>query len=100
MTLRGEIVDSKCYLGAMKPGAGRVHRACAQICLEGGIPPVLVVRDASGKERHYVLTSQEGGPVHREVLPFVAEPVSVAGSVVRRAGVNWLSIDPEAIERL
>ena len=28
-TLRGEIVDSKCYLGVMKPGRGKPHRACA-----------------------------------------------------------------------
>ncbi|MBY0261540.1 MAG: hypothetical protein K2Q20_04315, partial [Phycisphaerales bacterium] len=25
VTLRGEVVDSKCYLGAMKPGEGRTH---------------------------------------------------------------------------
>jgi hypothetical protein len=27
VTLRGEIVDSKCYLGVMNPGNGKVHRA-------------------------------------------------------------------------
>jgi hypothetical protein len=29
MTLTGEIVDSKCYLGVMNPGQGKVHRDCA-----------------------------------------------------------------------
>jgi hypothetical protein len=30
--LRGEIVDSKCYLGVMNPGNGKVHRDCAVRC--------------------------------------------------------------------
>ena len=38
-TLTGEIVDSKCYLGVMNPGRGKVHRDCAARCLSGGIPP-------------------------------------------------------------
>ena len=35
VTLYGEIVDSKCFLGVMKPGAGKVHRARAAMCLTG-----------------------------------------------------------------
>jgi len=38
MTLRGEIADSKCALGAMSPGVFKPHRACAIACLSGGIP--------------------------------------------------------------
>ena len=38
-TLSGEIVDSKCYLGVMNPGNGKVHRDCAVRCISGGIPP-------------------------------------------------------------
>ena len=44
-TLTGEIVDSKCYLGAMNPGAGGA--ACAGLCLIGGIP-AFVTRDRAG----------------------------------------------------
>src|SRR5262249_5121008 len=36
--LTGEIVDSKCYLGVMNPGSGKIHRDCASRCLSGGIP--------------------------------------------------------------
>jgi hypothetical protein len=43
VTLRGEIVDAKCYLGAMKPGDGRTHRGCARLCLKGGMPPAVRV---------------------------------------------------------
>ena len=47
-TLRGEIVDSKCYLGVMKPGNLKTHRACAVRCISGGVPPVLLVRGGTG----------------------------------------------------
>ena len=45
VTLTGEIVDSKCYLGVMNPGQGKVHRDCAGRCLSGGIPPIFVTTD-------------------------------------------------------
>lgn len=47
-TLKGEIVDSKCYLGVMNPGNLKAHRACAINCIQGGVPPVLLVRDGGG----------------------------------------------------
>jgi len=48
-TLAGEIVDSKCYLGVIKPGELKVHRACAARCLSGGVPPLFLVRDGSAR---------------------------------------------------
>jgi hypothetical protein len=47
--VRGEIVDSKCFLGVMVPGSGKTHKDCASLCLRGGIPPALYVRDQSGQ---------------------------------------------------
>lgn len=98
VTLAGEIVDSKCYLGRMRPGGGRTHRACAQLCIAGGIPPVLVAR-SSGRETHFVLSSEAGGSVAREVLDDVAVPVRVRGQLFRWADMNELRIDPSTIER-
>lgn len=99
-TLRGEIVDIKCWLGRMKPGDGRTHRACAQFCIQGGIPPVLVSRDKAGIERRYVLTANDGGPVNDGVLPFVAEAVELDGRLETVAGLSFLRIDPTRIRRL
>ncbi|MCB9592529.1 MAG: hypothetical protein H6719_07340 [Sandaracinaceae bacterium] len=100
VTLVGEIVDSKCYLGRMRPGGGRTHRACAQLCVSGGIPPVLVTRGPAG-ETHYLLASEAGGSVADDVLPFVAEPVRVRGSLERLGSdLRILRIDPTDIERL
>ncbi|MEL6236909.1 MAG: hypothetical protein AAFR46_21145, partial [Pseudomonadota bacterium] len=43
--LVGEICDGKCYAGAMRPGTGLAHKACAILCLDGGVPPVFVATD-------------------------------------------------------
>lgn len=83
-TLLGEIVDTKCYLGAMKPGRGKPHRDCASLCIRGGIPAALLVRTASG-ERHLVhLLNLRGRPLGRELLEWVGEPVEVWGTLRRR----------------
>jgi hypothetical protein len=49
--LRGEIVDTKCYLGVMTPGEDKVHRGCAVRCISRGVPPAFLVRDASADSR-------------------------------------------------
>ena len=79
----GEIVDTKCYLGAMKPGRGKPHRACASLCIRGGIPAALLVRTRSGESALIHLTNTLGQPVGREVLEWVGEPVEVTG-ILRR----------------
>lgn len=61
--LRGEVVDAKCYLGAMKPGGGRTHRGCAALCLRGGVPPLFAFRDAAGKPGYALMVNAAGGPI-------------------------------------
>jgi len=59
-TLTGAIVDTKCYLGVMNPGEGKVHRDCATRCISGGIPPAFMVRQSDGQQIIYVLTDPDG----------------------------------------
>ena len=99
VTLRGEIVDSKCYAGRMRPGVGHGHRACAQLCILGGIPPVLVTTEADGRETHYVLASRDGGRLNDAAAPFAAEPVAVRGQLIRRGDLLELRVDPADIHR-
>lgn len=99
VTLAGEIVDSKCYAGRMRPGVGHGHRACAQLCILGGIPPVLVTTGDEGRETHYVLASRDGGRLNDAAAPFAAEPVSVRGRLVRRGDLLELRVDPAEIHR-
>jgi len=100
VTLVGEIVDSKCWLGVMKPGEGKVHRACATLCIKGGIPPLLSARDRDGNTLSAILVSPEGRPVNEAVLELVALPVRVSGQLERRGDILFLRADPMTIERL
>jgi hypothetical protein len=81
VTLRGEIVDSKCYLGAMKPGGGRTHKGCAALCLRGGVPPLLVTPDDAGGTHSYLLTNETAGPLGEELLDRVGEDVELSGEL-------------------
>jgi hypothetical protein len=100
VTLRGEIVDSKCYLGAMKPGDTRTHKACATLCIRGGIPPMLVERLADGSVRCTLLANDRGGPLGADALPFVAEPVELSGELEVRSGLRRVRVAPGSIRRL
>lgn len=60
VTLIGELVDTKCYLGVMNPGRGKVHRGCAAECLRGGVPPGLLVSDSHGEQVLVLLEPHDG----------------------------------------
>lgn len=99
-TLRGEIVDSKCFLGAMKPGDQKTHKACATLCVRGGIPPVLVERLKDGVVRCTLLVGPDGGPLEAAAFDRIAEPVEVTGSLETLAGLRRLRVAADAIRRL
>ncbi len=96
-TLRGEIIDPKCYIGAMKPGGGKTHKGCAVLCLRGGIPPMLVTQDEAGHETYFLLTDATGGAIVDTLLPFVGEPVELTGELMRQGDVFVLRCDENAI---
>jgi hypothetical protein len=79
--LRGEIVDFKCYLGAMKPGDGKTHKACAALCISNGIPPMLITRNERGDLEYVLLEDADGASVSDRVAPFAGEPIEVEGAL-------------------
>ncbi|MGP1345939.1 MAG: hypothetical protein ACTS3F_04620 [Phycisphaerales bacterium] len=93
LTLHAEILDSKCFLGAMKPGQGRTHRACAQLCIQGGIPPMIEARDHNNSPRRLLLLTPEGGPANDLVLPHAALPVLIRGQLARLGNAEALRIE-------
>lgn len=98
--LVGEIVDSKCYLGVMKPGRGKPHRSCAARCISGGVPPMLLVTSRAGDTRQLLLLGPDGGPLGVELLDLVAEPVEIEGEVVLSGDLWYLRTDRAAIRRV
>jgi hypothetical protein len=92
VTLSGEIVDSKCYHGAMKPGEGKTHKACATLCVRGGIPPSLVVWDGD-KTTLVLLAGADGGPIEERWLEYVGDMVEVKGRASTRAGLMVVRVE-------
>jgi len=99
-TFVGEIVDSKCYLGVMNPGLLLAHRDCAILCISGGIPPILFVRQKIGPPIYLLLTAADNQPVNQQVLDLVAEPVQITGEVERQGDLLILRADPKTYRRV
>lgn len=100
VTLRGEIVDSKCYLGAMRPGEGKVHRSCANVCLMGGIPPMLAVFHENAPASLILLADKDGNALQSDILGYVAPYVSIEGELFRRDDLLILRTASERIALL
>ena len=99
-TLRGEIIDPKCYFGVMKPGEGKVHRDCAIRCILGGIPPVLHVQNEKGESNYYLLVGPNGEKMNEAVQDIVGEPVSIEAKVVQQDDWIILYTGKEKIKRI
>jgi hypothetical protein len=103
VVMRGEIVDPKCFSGAMKPGDGKTHKACAALCLRGGIPPVLVAAASDGSSEYYVLTNRSGDPLDgvelAKVIAVVGEPVEVEGAIETSHDFRVLNADIDTLRR-
>ncbi|NNE67798.1 MAG: hypothetical protein HKN33_14645 [Pyrinomonadaceae bacterium] len=100
MALRGEIIDSKCYLGVMNPGNTKVHRDCAVACIRGGVPAMFLVKDSKGNKSELWLLSEDGRTPNSEILDYVAEPVELRGRVTRVGAQLFFYADLSKIKRL
>jgi hypothetical protein len=81
--LTGEICDGKCYAGAMRPGRGLAHKACADLCLAGGIPPVFVSSGPVEGRNFFLMADSEGRLPGDELKALLALYIEVEGEVER-----------------
>jgi hypothetical protein len=94
VTVTGEIVDSKCFLGVMNPGQGKVHRDCAARCLSGGTPPIFVTTDGN----QLLLVGTDGRALTHDTLrEFVAETLTIRGDLLQRGETRFLKVDPQKL---
>lgn len=98
--ISGEICDGKCVAGAMRPGTGLSHKACANFCLIGDIPPVLVTTAPVAGQNYLLIAGPDGGPIPAGLLDYVAVLVEVEGQVTRRGDLLILRIDPDSVRVL
>jgi methionine sulfoxide reductase heme-binding subunit len=77
--IKGEIIDPKCYFGAMNPGEGKPHLSCAVRCISGGIMPVLKY-EVNNEKRYAVLVGLDGEKINDDIIKYIGLPVQVEGS--------------------
>ena len=99
VSLVGEILDSKCWFGAMRPAEGKVHKACAALCIRGGIPPAFFARGPNNQTALMIMTS--GGRAHGpDLLGLVADAVRIDGQVSRMGDLLLLDVPVSRIRRV
>jgi hypothetical protein len=100
ITLRGEILDAKCFLGAMKPGHGKTHKACATLCIRGGIPAAMRIRNPDGTEDIAVIVGPGFSPFPESLRAYIADPVEISGSMFRVGDLTMVAVDPATVRRI
>lgn len=96
--LVGEIIDGKCYLGAMKPGDGFGHRACAMLCLRGGLPPMFVAEGETGRTLYPLLIVDNSTQLDESTMSKVARRVRLRARTATIAGLPVLYTSAQEIE--
>lgn len=98
--LAGEICDGKCLTGAMRPGRGLAHKACAELCILGGVPPVFVSSQPIDGEEFLMIGAADGGPITEALLDRTGVYVSLEGQVERRGSILLFLADETTLEVL
>ena len=87
VTLRGEIVDTGCYLGSGKHGEG--HKECATKCVSEGMPIGLLT--TSGKV--YLLTpDHDNGDPYNQAKSLAGSMVQVSGALMEKGGISAIDV--------
>lgn len=95
---RGEIIDGKCFLGAMKPGDGFGHRSCAVLCLRGGLPPMFADDSANAGDRYPLLIVDGSTTLPESLIGKVACKVRLRATPARIADLPVLLVNSSEIE--
>jgi len=98
--LAGEICDGKCLAGAMRPGRGLAHKACANLCVAGGVPPVFVSSQPVEGSEFLMISGPERAEIPDAVYDFMAQFISVEGHISRHGDLLVFAMDPETIDVL
>jgi hypothetical protein len=81
--LTGEICDGKCSLGVMRPGNTVVHKACANVCLIGGVPPVFITTTPVLGSRYLLIGDPQNLALPDALRDYVAITTRMDGTLER-----------------
>ena len=94
--LTGEICDGKCVSGVMRPGDGLAHKACANVCISGGVPPVLVTTAPVEGAGFLLMGDNNGHALPDSFRDHTGIPQRMDGTVRRIADVLIFQTDVDA----
>jgi len=77
----------------MRPGRGLSHKACANLCIDGGAPPVFVSTAPVDGASFFLLADPDGNPLPDSHYDLVALMIEVEGDVERRDNLLVFKID-------
>ena len=98
--LAGEICDGKCLAGAMRPGRGLAHKACANLCIAGGIPPVFVSTQPVEGSEFLMISGPESTELSAAIYDHMGQYISVEGQITRHGDLLVFAMEPETLEVL
>ncbi len=98
--LSGEICDGKCFTGTMRPGRRLSHKACANLCLINGAPPIFVSSAPVNGTRFFLLVNSEGEALDNKFFHHVAQFISLEGTVEKRGNLHLLKADLSSLKRV
>jgi hypothetical protein len=90
----GEICDGKCYTGAMRPGSGIAHKACAGICFTGGVPAVFVSTGPVEGHSFLLMVDEKTGRFVPAFHDLAALRIAIEGAVERVDDLLIFRADP------
>ena len=89
ITIKGELVDSLCYVAMAAKGAG--HKQCAIDCAKAGIP-ISMLEDGTGK-LYTVLPKEDKTGYPASVINKMGETVTLKGDLYEQGGQRYVTVE-------
>ena len=87
--IKGELVDSLCYVGMAAKGAG--HKQCAIDCAKAGIP-ISIVEEGTGR-MYTVLPKQDKTGYPDSVISKMGDKVTLKGDLYENGGNKYVAVE-------
>ena len=89
VTVKGEIVDSLCYLGMGAKGPS--HKKCGMDCAKAGIP-VSIVEEGSGK-MYVLMSGKDMTGLPASITNKMGETVTISGDLYSNGGSQFIAVE-------
>ena len=90
VTVKGELVDTACYMAHPDSGKGEDHRKCASMCVKKGVP--MSVLDAKD-DLYLLLPDHSNEQVYEQAKEWAADQVEVTGRLVNDGGIRAIVVE-------